>query len=93
MTDRLNRDQFLGRLASLDQPQLRKLLWTVYWRGTAAARTRIEAELDALEHGTRPLRAAEPPIDAQQVRQQVAEFVALARSGAYLAGDRRVSPK
>src|SRR5664279_37193 len=30
--------------------------WTLYWRGTALMRQRINAELDAVEHGTRPQR-------------------------------------
>jgi hypothetical protein len=89
----MNREQFFGRLAGLDEQRLQKALWTLYWRGSAAVRARIEAELDAVEHGARPRPAAEPPVDPQWVRQDVAEFVALARSGAYLAGDRRVSPK
>jgi hypothetical protein len=33
---RLNRDQFQARLAPLDDAALRKVLWTVYWRGGAA---------------------------------------------------------
>lgn len=89
----MNREQFFGRLAGLDEQRLPKVLWTLYWRGSAALRARIEAELDAVEHGARARPTAEPPIDPQWVRQEVAEFVALACSGAYLAGDRRVSPK
>jgi hypothetical protein len=89
----MNREQFFGRLAGVDEQRLQKALWTLYWRGSAAVRARIEAELDAIEHAARPQPAAEPPVDPQRVRQEVADFVALARSGAYLAGDRRVSPK
>src|SRR5207247_7233818 len=32
-------------------------------------------------------------VDSAWVRDEVRDFVALARSGAYLAGDRRVSPR
>jgi hypothetical protein len=34
----MNREQFLGRLAGLDKQRLQKVLWTLYWRGSAAAR-------------------------------------------------------
>ena len=89
----MNREQFFGRLAGLDEQRLQKALWTLYWRGSAALQARIEAELDAVENGTRPRPAAPAPVDPAWVRDEVAEFVALARSGAYFAGDRRVSPK
>jgi hypothetical protein len=54
-------------------------------------RQRIEGELDP--SGPRSQRAAAPePVDAEWTRHEVAEFAELARSGAYLAGDRRVKP-
>lgn len=89
----MNRDQFFGRLAGLDRQQVNKVLWTLYWRGAAAFRQRIEAELDAVEHGTRPRPAAPAPADPAHVRAEVEQFVGLARAGAYLGRDRRVSPK
>jgi hypothetical protein len=89
----MNREQFHGRVSALDEQSLHKALWTLYWRGTAAMRQRIEDELDAIEQGTRPRRAAKELEDSAWVNDEVRDFVALARSGAYLAGDRRVSPR
>jgi hypothetical protein len=89
----MNREQFYGRLAALDEQRLHKALWTLYWRGSAAMRQRIEEELDAVEHGTRPQPAAKEPVDSDWVRDEVRDFVTLARSGAYLGGDRGVSPR
>lgn len=89
----MNREQFFDRLAGLERQQLTKVLWALYWRGSAALRQRIEAELNTVEHGTRPPTAATSPVDPRQVRTEVEQFVALARAGAYLAGDRRVSPR
>lgn len=91
--DRMNREQFFDRLARLGRPQLIKVLWALYWRGSAPLRQRIEAELHTVEHGTRPQPAATPPVDPIVVRAEVEQFVALARTGAYLAGDRQVSPR
>jgi hypothetical protein len=90
----VERDQFQARLAPLDDAALRKVLWTVHWRGGAAVRQRIEAEIEAGTPGRQPVPAAPTPtIDPDQVRGRVVEFAALVRKGAYLAGDRRVSPK
>jgi hypothetical protein len=88
---RMDRPQFFSRLASLDEERLKKALWNLYWRGSAAMRERIEAELDP-----RPNRAERPAKERvlpEQVLTEVRDFVALARSGAYLGGDRRVSPR
>jgi len=91
-TGRMNREQFFGQLATLDEQRLKKALWNLYWRGSAAMRERIEAEIDPDQHdlGRRP---SKQPVDPQQVLGEVEDFVALARSGAYMAGDRRVSPR
>ncbi len=89
----MNREQFFHRIGGLDRPQLAKVLWTLYWRGSAAFRERIETELTAAESGTRPKHAAAPHPDPAQVRADVNDFVTLARAGSYMAGDRRVSPK
>lgn len=89
---RMNREQFFGRLATIDEERLKKALWNLYWRGSAAMRERIEAELDPDQPGSRQ-RAAKEPVDAEWVLSEVREFVALARSGAYMGGDRQVSPR
>jgi hypothetical protein len=89
---RMNRDQFHAKLAGFDADQLGKILWTLYWRGSAPMRERIEAQLDPDVHARQQRQKVEPP-SGDEVREEVREFVALARSGAYLAGDRRVSPK
>jgi hypothetical protein len=89
---RLNREQFFRVVSGLDEDRLRKALWNLYWRGTANVRERIEVEL-ASDGRCRPPRPAKPPVDPETVHYEVDEFVSLARSGAYLGGDRRVSPR
>ena len=39
--ERMNREQFFARLASLDERRLQKALWNLYWRGPAPFRARI----------------------------------------------------
>jgi hypothetical protein len=34
----MNREEFFAKLAPLDAEQRGKILWNLYWRGTAAAR-------------------------------------------------------
>jgi hypothetical protein len=87
----MNREQFFRVVSELDEDRLRKALWNLYWRGTANVRERIEVELASDGRG-RPLRPAKAPADPETVRYEVDDFVALARSGAYLGGNRRVSP-
>lgn len=89
---RMNRDQFFAKLAILDEDGLRKVLWTLYWRGSAPVRERIEEQLDPDGH-RQARRRDQQPADPDAVLDQVRGLVDLARSGAYLAGDRRVSPK
>jgi hypothetical protein len=89
--DRMSRDEFFAKVAPLDEERLRKALWNLYWRGTAATRERIEAELTP-EVGLPRQKAAEPA-DPARVREEAEDFVALARAGVYIAGSRRVSPK
>jgi len=91
-TGRMNREQFFGQLGTLDEQRLKKALWNLYWRGTAAVRERIEAEIDPDQHD-RGRRSSKQPADPHQLLDEVGEFVTLARSGAYMAGDRRVSPR
>jgi hypothetical protein len=89
--DRWDRQQFFARLASLDQDQLAKTLWTVYWKGTREMRQRIEAELDPETTRRRQAASAQTP-DPEGTLDEVTEFVTLARAGAYMGGDRRVKP-
>jgi hypothetical protein len=89
---RMNREQFFGQLATLDEQRLKKALWNLYWRGSAATRERIEAEIAPDQHD-RGKRLASKHADPQQLLGEVRGFVELARSGAYMAGDRRVSPR
>jgi hypothetical protein len=89
---RMNREQFFGMLATLDEQRLKKALWNVYWRGSAAMRERIEAEIAADGHDRREPRSRST-VDPELVLEEVRTFVALARAGAYMAGDRRVSPR
>jgi len=88
----MSREQFVDKLADFDEARLKKALWNLYWRGSAAMRERIEAQLDPEEHDRRK-RSAKEPVDPAGVLDEVRDFVALARSGAYMAGDRRVSPR
>jgi hypothetical protein len=88
----MNREEFFAKLSSLDGDGLRKVLWSLYWRGSAPLRERIEGELDPAEHVRRRRVAAQPP-DPGLVLSEVREFAELARAGSYIAGDRRVSPK
>src|SRR3977135_3193425 len=88
----MNREQFFRVVAGLDEDRLRKALWNLYWRGTANVRERIEVELAGDGRG-HPPRPAKEPAEPETGHDEVDDFVALARSGAYLAGDRRVSPR
>jgi len=89
--NRMNRDEFFAKLAGLDEDRIKKALWNLYWRGSAQLRERIEGELDPAEGAARKRAAAEPP-DPNTVLWEVRDFAELARAGAYMAGDRRVSP-
>ncbi len=65
---RMNREQFFGQLATLDEQRLKKALWNLYWRGSAATRQRIEAEIDPDQHD-RGKRPSKEPADPQQLLQ------------------------
>jgi len=88
----MNRDEFFAKLAGLDEDRIKKALWNLYWRGSAQVRERIESELDPAQDAVRKHAAAAPP-DPGTVLGEVRNFAELARAGAYIAGDRRVSPK
>src|SRR5258708_40264739 len=89
---RMNRDEFFGKVDGLSEDQIKKALWNLYWRGSAQRRERIERELDPAEDEARR-RSAAMPRDPESVLFEVREFAELARAGAYLSGDRRVSPR
>ena len=88
----MNRDEFFAKLADLDEDRIKKALWNLYWRGSAQLRERIESELDPAQDTVRKRAVAQPP-DPDIVLLEVRDFAELARAGAYIAGDRRVSPK
>jgi hypothetical protein len=86
--NRMNRDEFYAAMAPHDDARLRKVLWTVYWRGNAQLRERIEDELRPQDlPKVKPKRELPDPA---AVLAEVTTFVGLARDGAYMAGDRRV---
>lgn len=86
---RLSRKELDQLLAPLDAEGLRRMLRELYARGSADLRRRIEAV--AVPRSERPPKAGTPPVDGVAHARTVQEFVALARSGAYMGGDRRVS--
>jgi hypothetical protein len=88
--ERMNREQFYAAMAGLDEERLRKVLWNLYWRGAAPVRERIEAEIAPPDSKLRS-RDTSASVDPDVVLHEVRDFIALARSGAYMAGDRRVS--
>jgi hypothetical protein len=63
-------------------------LWTLYWRGNAQLRERIEDELRSPEQPKVKPKKELP--DPDTVLDEVTTFVKLAKDGAYMAGDRRV---
>lgn len=86
--NRMNRDEFYTAMAPCDDTRLRKLLWTLYWRGNAQVRERIEGELRPPEQPR--IKPGNERPDPGAVLDEVTAFVKLARDGAYMAGDRRV---
>ncbi len=88
MPNRMNRDEFYAAMARHDDACLRKILWTVYWRGNAQLRERIEDELRPQDQPK--VKPKKEPPDPASVLDEVTTFVELAKDGAYMAGDRRV---
>jgi hypothetical protein len=86
--NRMNRDEFYAAMAANDDARLRKVLWNLYWRGNAQLRERIEDELRPADQPK--VKSKKEPPDPETVLNEVTTFVNLARSGAYMAGDRRV---
>ena len=86
--NRMNRDEFYAAIAPHDDARLRKVLWTLYWRGSAQLRARIEDELRPQERPKAGSKKEMPDPDA--VLDEVTTFAELAKAGAYMGGDRRV---
>jgi hypothetical protein len=86
--NRMNRDEFNAAMAPHDDARLRKILWTVYWRGSAQLRERIEDELRPQDQPKVKPKKELP--DPAGVLDEVTTLVELAKDGAYMAGDRRV---
>src|SRR2546423_2957634 len=86
--NRMNRDEFYAAMAPHDDARLRKILWTVYWRGNVQLRERIEDELRPQDQPKVKPKKELP--DPAGVLEEVTTFVELARDGAYMAGDRLV---
>ena len=86
--NRMNRDEFYAAIAPHDDARLRKVLWTLYWRGSAQLRARIEDELRPQERPKAGSKKELPDPDA--VLDEVTTFAELAKAGAYMGGDRRV---
>jgi hypothetical protein len=86
--NRMNREEFYAAMAPHDDARLRKVLWTVYWRGNAQLRERIEDELRPQDQPK--VKPKQDLPDPAGVLAEVAAFVELAKDGAYMAGDRRV---
>ena len=84
---RMHKDEFYTKIASLDIDHLKKLLWELYWRGGKDLRGRIETLLNP----QRPKKRGPELPDGDLLLQDVLDFVALARSGAYMGGSREVS--
>jgi len=88
-THRMDREAFFQALAGKSEGELRVLLWNLYWRGSAPLRERIEEALNPAEAVRKQQRQEER--DGDSVLVEVKDFCALARSGAYMAGNRAVS--
>jgi hypothetical protein len=84
----MNRQEFYAAMAPHDDAHVRKILWTVYWRGHAQLRERIEDELRPQDQ-PKVMPKKELP-DPAEILAEVTTFVELATDGAYMAGDRRV---
>jgi hypothetical protein len=89
----MNREAFFAKLAIFDEEGAKKALWNLYWRGSAAMRERIELEVDGDRRDRERQQAKPQSVDPRLVLDEIRDFSALARSGAYIAGDRRVSPR
>ena len=87
--DRMDRNQFFQKLGEKTEDDLRKVLWELYWRGKAEVRTRIEDLLDPT--AASKAKKASQELDGAWVLQDIQDFAALIRSGAYMGGTRAVT--
>ena len=76
----MNRDEFYAAMARHDDARLRKILWTVYWRGNVQLRERIEDELRPQDQPKVKPKKELP--DPAGVLDEVTTFVELAKDGA-----------
>lgn len=90
-TARMDKVAFLKALEGRSPEDLRTLLWTAYWRGTAAARERIEELLNPQEAPQK--REATDRVDPEDCLQEVQAFCARARAGDYMRGARDLGRK
>lgn len=81
------KDEFYAKITPLDACHLRKILWELYWRGGKELRTRIEGLLNPERSKKRGVKLPSGEVLLEDVR----DFAALARSGAYMGGTREVS--
>jgi hypothetical protein len=86
----MNREEFFAKLSPFDEDRLRKVLWNLYWRGSAQLRERIEDELDPAEAG-RKKRASAEPADPAWVLYEVRDFAGRAPISAATGWSRRRS--
>lgn len=84
----MNRAEFFDKIGPLAADRVREILWTVYWRGSAGVRERVEEAL--APPSARPKTKPETVIDSTELFDETRRFVALARSGAYIGGTRDV---
>ena len=83
----MRKDEFYTKIIPLDTSRLQKILWELYWRGGKALRERIEALLNP----EKPKKRSPKLPDGELLLEDVHDFAALARSGAYMGGTREVS--
>ena len=83
----MRKDEFYAKIVPLDAGRLRKMLWELYWRGGKELRERIEALLNP----EKPKKRGPQLPDGELLLEDVHDFAALARSGAYMGGTREVS--
>lgn len=83
----MRKDEFYAKIIPLDTSRLQKMLWELYWRGGKELRGRIEVLLDP----EKPKKRGPQLPDGELLLEDVRDFVALARSGAYMGGTREVS--